>query len=154
MRRRSALLLVLAFGFILTLVEVRYMHRRGLGEYWQALAPLVYCGLAALVALIAVSGKNLWLGVASVVFALGVPVGLYGTFMHTEGEMSRLMPLFTQSEVVAEASEREHEESEHEQEEAGPGGPPPLAPLGIAGLAALGFVACSGLFKDRELSAD
>ncbi|NOG39075.1 MAG: hypothetical protein HND43_06730, partial [Armatimonadetes bacterium] len=53
MRRERTVLYLLAGGFLLTAIEVRYLHREVLREHWQAWVPVAYGALGTAVAIVA-----------------------------------------------------------------------------------------------------
>lgn len=133
---------ILAGGFLVTLIEVRYEHREAMREYIAAVAPIVVTPLLALAALVPLAMPKARRA-AQAVLALGVLVGVAGVGFHTDWSPTRALPLFTAEVVHAYADDgeersgrQEESDGEGEEEEA-----PILAPLGIAGLAALGLVA-------------
>lgn len=129
--------LVLAGGFATMAVEVRYLHREVLREEWQASIPVVFSAVAAFACLAAVTEKKWSRGLAAVVMALGLVVGTYGTFLHSDGKTTPFQRLLTAAVTVrADGDEDEgHEAAGHAED-----GPPVLAPLGIAGLSAIGLL--------------
>ena len=140
-------LLIASGGFLLTLIEVRYLHREKLGEEWQAWIPVVYCALAGIVAFwLAWSRKPNVPG--AILFGLGLLVGTYGTRLHSEGKPQAFIDLFLPAAVVARADSGEEEEEANragrKEEEA----PPVLAPLGIAGLSA--FALASSIVREEK----
>lgn len=131
------ILTLLAFGFLLTALEVNDLHREVLRERWQGYIPIVFSVCALLAACLALSRSVSARALAGVVFLIGIPVGLFGFFQHTEGDITKVMRLVAVQTLEARADGGE-------EGEAGGGGgekeakAPPLAPLSVAGLASVG----------------
>jgi hypothetical protein len=134
--RDSLLFLVLAGGFATMAVEVRYLHREVLREEWQAAIPVVFSAVATVALLLGLSASKWARGLVAFVMGAGVLIGMYGTFLHSEGEASAFQRLLAAA-VVARADDDEHEGKEGRESEEEP---PVLAPMGIAGLSAVGFL--------------
>lgn len=147
MRRERTVLFLLAGGFLLTAVEVRYLHREVLAEHWQAWVPVVYGAIGTAMAVIAAAlaqARRLAAGV----FALGVLAGLLGFYLHTEGNPAQVTKMLGPS-LIAHADEDDERRASGESHE-GSEEPPSFAPLGLAGLAAIGFVCTSKLFAAEK----
>jgi hypothetical protein len=75
MKRDSLILWILAGGFAMTAVEVRYLHRDISSEHWQGWIPVLYGAIAAIAAgwaaFTGAIGKLL-----PALFAVGVLAGL------------------------------------------------------------------------------
>ncbi len=124
--RHTLSMLVLAGGFALLAVEVRYHHDLQLAKYPIAWTPIVYSGLAVLACLMALSHKHQMRTAMAIFLGLGVIVGGLGLREHTEGEPAKaLMVLEPLGYKTGRAPEV---------------GPPPLAPLSMAGLGLLGAI--------------
>jgi hypothetical protein len=150
LHRDQMILAVLAGGMALTALEVRVLHQEIVREYWQGWIPIVYGFVAAGFLLAAVSQVKQIRIVAGLVCLVGIPIGMYGVFMHTEGSFRPIQQLFSVTNtVVAKADGGEESESG-----GGEGGAPPAAPLGITGLATIGalllLVPAKGLGKSDE----
>jgi hypothetical protein len=150
LNKDQMILVVLAGGMALTALEVRILHHGIVREYWQGWIPIVYGFVAAAFLLAAVSQMKQIRVVAGLVCLIGIPIGLYGVFMHTEGNFRPIQKLFSVTNtVIAKADGGEESESE-----GGEGGAPPAAPLGITGLATIGalllLVPAKGLGKTDE----
>lgn len=126
------------------------MHAEVMAEYWQASIPLYFCVVAAIAAFTMLAKNGVVKYVASGVFAIGLLVGLYGVWNHTEGELSKLTTLFAlKNPMVVYASSDEDEYEEHDDAEQhaeyGEEGQeheemPYLAPMGITGLSAIALI--------------
>lgn len=148
--RGKLILLACAAGFVLTGIEVRWLHRDVTPFYPQGWIPIIYCGLAVLACLAGLASSSGARWFAALIFFLGIPVGGAGLYFHTEGEPEHLLKMLAQSGPVAAAQEREErdEREEHKgRKEANPKkessseeDPPALAPLGIAGLATIALI--------------
>lgn len=126
------ILAVLAGGMVLTALEVRVLHHDIVREYWQGWIPIIYGFVAAVALLASVSQVKQIRLIAGIVCLVGIPIGLYGVFMHTEGSFRPIQKLFSVTNtVIAKADEGEESEG-------GEGGAPTAAPLGITGLATIG----------------
>ncbi|MCW5937276.1 MAG: hypothetical protein KIT11_08225 [Fimbriimonadaceae bacterium] len=121
MNRRPLLLCLIAAAFLVLGIEVRFEHRNIVEEYWEGWIPIVYCGIAALTSLAALTKYAAMRSLATTVFAVGIGAGLFGMYKHTDGNLARFTELFTLK------TERRNL-------------PPALAPAAVAGLAALGLV--------------
>ncbi|HRI42539.1 MAG TPA: hypothetical protein PLL78_11030 [Fimbriimonadaceae bacterium] len=142
------ILLIASGGFLLTLVEVRYLHRDKLGEEWQAWIPVVYCALAGLVAfLIAWSPKPAM--PPAILFGLGILIGGYGTLLHSEGKPEAFIDLVLPAALVARADGGD-EDDESRNSSRRDQAPPVLAPLGITGLSA--FALASLIVREEKNS--
>ncbi len=147
MRRERTVLYLLAGGFLLTAIEVRYLHREVLGEHWQAWVPVAYGALGTAVAIVAAASAKAR-RLAAGVFALGVVAGLLGFYLHTEGNPAEVTKMFGPA-LVAQADEEDEHRSSGESHESSEE-PPSFAPLGLSGLAAIGFVCTSKLFAAEK----
>ncbi len=134
--RDKLILLVLAGGFLMLGVEVRYLHREVLSEHWQAVIPLVFAPLAAVVCGLALIGSRLGRWVCSVVMAVGLGVGALGAWLHSEGEVAPFTRLMTAS-ITARANGGDDESRDKSEPDEGP---PVLAPLSLSGLSAVGLL--------------
>lgn len=144
--RNRLLFIILAGGFATLFVEVRYMHREAVLEHWQAVVPVIFSLVAVVACLLALSAKKLPQLFATAVMGLGVFVGLFGTFMHTEGEISAFSKLLSVAVAHADDDDDEGEEDEgHEEEER-----PALAPISFTGLSAIGLVLLLSLPKRKD----
>lgn len=142
---RTWVLLFAAGGFLLTLVEVRYLHRDKLGDEWQAWIPIAYCAVAAALAFMLSRSRKANLP-SAIFFAFGAVIGGYGTWLHSEGKISPFLDLIVPA-VVAHANGDEDEGTETKRKE-DESAPPVLAPLGIAGLS--GFVLAALLVREES----
>jgi hypothetical protein len=133
------MLLVLAGGFVMMFVEVRYMHKGVLDEYWQAWVPLIGCVLFFLMSCVLLFFRK-GMNVAIFLFGAGFISGLYGSYLHSEGDVNRYIELLAVGPTVVYASDKMEREKEKEEEKA-----PVLAPLGLSGLCAFGMIAALGL---------
>lgn len=134
--RDKLILLVLAGGFLMLAVEIRYMHREVIADHWQGVIPLVFAPLAVVACGLAITGSRFGRWVCSLFMVLGVGVGALGAWLHSEGEAESFARLLTAS-ITARANGGEHEE---EREVEGEGEPPVLAPLSLSGLSAIGLL--------------
>lgn len=132
--RDKLILLVLAGGFLTLAVEVRYLHRNVLAENWQSIIPILFGPLAAFACGFALTGSRLSRWLCTLLMALGVGVGMLGTFLHSEGEVDPFARLLTAS-ITARANGGEEERAEEAESE-----PPVLAPLSLSGLSAVGLL--------------
>lgn len=135
--RDKLILLVLAGGFLTLAVEVRYLHRNVLAENWQSIIPILFGPLAAFACGFALTGSRLSRWLCSLLMALGVGVGMFGTFLHSEGEVDPFARLLTAS-ITARANGGEEERGERAEEAESE--PPVLAPLSLSGLSAVGLL--------------
>lgn len=119
--KEKLIFLILGGGFLMTALEVRFMHRNELNEHPLAWTPIVYAVIAAVCCFIALGIKKKPSIPLAIVFALGLPVAGVGYYLHTEDHPNALRQLVSASS-------------------AGRGGPPALAPFSIAGLALIGLV--------------
>ncbi|MEJ5170867.1 MAG: hypothetical protein WHU10_07760 [Fimbriimonadales bacterium] len=138
-------LLLVALGFLTTLIEVRYLHRGVVREYAVAWVPTIASAVAFLAALAALGG-GLVRRVGGAVLAVVAVAGLVGVYYHTKFQPSAFLRLFEPSPTVARADDGEEHEAEFEDEEL----PPALAPLGITGLALIGAAAAFGRNGERS----
>ena len=127
--KEKLILLILGGGFLITALEVRFMHRFTLAEHPLAWTPVVYGVVAAVACFIALGVKKRPSVPLAVIFFLGLVVAGVGFYLHLEDHPQALEQL-----VAVEAKGR--------------GGPPALAPLSIGGLALIGLV-LTGL-SDRK----
>lgn len=157
MTRRSLILLCVAGGMALVALEVRFLHRGILTEYPQAWIPIVFGVLSAVAALLGIANLRPLQIVSAIVLACGVPVGLIGVQIHTEGSIGPIMQMIGAGSTRTQSGqEEEGEENEHggesqggdEEEEA-----PALAPLGLAGLGLIGALAAWPEKKKSDDSA-
>lgn len=142
------ILLLVAGGFLLMLIDVRHMHREILSEHWQSWIPIVISVLGFFIAVALIKIKRLKF-LAILIYLSGIGAGLYGSYLHSEGEMNKYLDLFASKEIVAYAldkDEYENEKNENEKEEA----PPLLAPLGLSGLCAFGLVGALSMSNVKE----
>lgn len=142
------ILFLVAGGFLLMLIDVRHMHREILSEHWQSWIPIVISILGFFITAALVKIKRLKF-LAILIYLSGVGAGLYGSYLHSEGEMNKYLDLFASKEIVAYAldkDEYENEKNENEKEES----PPLLAPLGLSGLCAFGLVGALGMNNMKE----
>ncbi|MBS1704359.1 MAG: hypothetical protein JST40_00685 [Armatimonadetes bacterium] len=160
-RKDRVVLALIAVGFLLTLIEVRSLHMEVVERHWEGRIPIVYSGLAILVSFLAMARSNTARMVAGIFFLIGIPIGLFGFWKHTDGDLSRTSRLFTQSTVTANAQERDDDDDERDRRpnpefrrrpRRGGGGPPLLAPMGLSGLAAIG--AAIVMIRRREEEED
>lgn len=144
------LLLTVAGGFALMLIDVRHMHVEILGEKWRAWVPLTVAafGLIATAMLFVTSRAQ---PVAYLACAAGVASGLFGTYLHSEGDAGRLMNLFAARDFVVYAFGRD-DSFERGSNEAQESAPPVLAPLGLSGLCVFGAIGAMALRRTEEES--
>jgi hypothetical protein len=133
MKRDNAVLLLLLGGFVLLGIDVRYEHRLVVGEHWQAWLPIAACGLCAMACLASMGAARWARGLSGWVFGLSILTGLYGSFLHTEGDAGE----YAKYLAFGEGGGRKD----------GGEGSPALAPLGLTGLAAIGLVVSQRWFK-------
>jgi hypothetical protein len=119
--KEKMIFLILGGGFLLTALEVRFMHRNQLAEHPLAWTPIVYGVIAAVACFIALGIKKKPSIPLAIIFALGLPVAGAGLYLHLEDHPDALR------KIVAAHPGRG-------------GGPPALAPLSIGGLAMIGLV--------------
>lgn len=136
--------MILAGGFLMAAIEVRYLHREAMAERWQAYVPVVY-GFVAAIAATALALSDRLRATASAIFAVGILAGLFGFFLHTEGNPAEIAKLFTVVTVAKADGGEEEGRTGGEKKESEP---PALAPLGIAGLAAIGLATSTRRFRD------
>ena len=144
----SLLLFLVAGGFLLMLIDVRHMHREILTEYWQSWIPIIISILGFFVTVALIKIKKLKF-LAVLIYLSGVGAGLYGSYLHSEGEINKYFDLFASKETVAYAldkDEYENEKQENEKEES----PPLLAPLGLSGLCVFGLVGALSMNNMKE----
>lgn len=128
------LLLTLAGGFLILLVEIRFQHSVVMGEKWQSWIPVIY--LTALLVLVPIAmvffrrfGRNLLI----VLFSGLTVVGTLGFWFHSKNK-----PIQAVSHVIATDLEQPgHVKISNEDEETNP---PLFAPLSLAGLGAIGVL--------------
>lgn len=129
-------MLLLAFSFIMLVVEVRTMHQFVMRRDSAAYIPMVYGLVAAIAALAGISTNRTVRSVTTVVFIAGIAVGVIGFMRHTENQPAKALSLLKPFGVnVAPAHSEEDDEHEEERGEA-----PYLPPLSIAGLATIAAV--------------
>lgn len=117
--RSRLILAALAGGMLMLFFEVRFSHRFIAVNNWYGKIPIVFALVALVACLLAmVENRRLRL-ICAVVLALGVPIGLFGLYQHTEGEVAAL------TEVL----KSENKDSSR---------PPAFAPMGLAGLGLIG----------------
>lgn len=122
--KEKLILLILGGGFLITALEVRYMHRHALEEYPLAWTPIVYGIIAAVTCFIALGIKQRPAWPLAVIFFLGLPVSGVGMYLHMEDHPDALRKL-----VGMPTSGKNRGD-----------GPPALAPLSLGGLAMIGLV--------------
>ncbi|MFN3683096.1 MAG: hypothetical protein ACK41F_04075 [Fimbriimonadaceae bacterium] len=147
MRNAKLILILVALGFLTTLIEVRFLHRGVVREYAAAWIPTVSSAVAATASLAALGG-GLSRRISGGVLAVVALAGLLGVYYHTKFRPSAFLRLFEPSPTVARADDGHEREAEHE-EEGDEEQPPALAPLGITGLALIGAAAAFGRNGDR-----
>lgn len=143
LRLAKWMLLVLIGGFAMMFVEVRYMHKEVLNEYWQAWIPLVVCVLLFLMSCVLLFVRK-GVTIATLLFSLGFVCGLYGSYLHSEGNIDRYIEFLAVNPHVVYASDKT-ERDEKDEEEA-----PVLAPLGLSGLCAFGIITALGMKSAKE----
>ncbi len=129
----KAVVLVLALGFGVISVQVRFDHRSVIRENAIAWIPIVY---SIVIMIASVAGLLFWSRggrqVLLVGFLLAILVGLTGFWFHTNGRLIRSV----QHEFSAWVRKIPDEDK-----------PPALAPLAFAGLGILGVLACTKRFQ-------
>jgi len=141
------LLLTLAGGFLILLVEIRFQHSVVMGDKWQSWIPVVY--LTSLLVLVPVGmmffrrfGRNLLI----ILFSGLVVIGTLGFWFHSKNK-----PIQAVLHVIATDLEQPgHINISNEDEETNP---PLFAPLSLAGLGAMG-VLVSLLTDKRKKDAE
>jgi hypothetical protein len=133
--KEKLILLILGGGFLITALEVRYLHRFALLEYPLAWSPIVYGIIAAVACFIALGIKQRPAWPLAVIFFLGIPVSGIGMYMHMEDHPNALRKL-----VGMPISGKDRGD-----------GPPVLAPLSLGGLAMIGLV-LTGLKEGKKSS--
>ena len=123
--------LLVAAGFLILMLEVRFEHREVVGENWKAWIPIVYSGLMLLCVPLATAlfnrgGKKLLLAL----YALGAFLGLFGVWLHAHKHLFARL-----AEVMA-----VWQHLVNKIDPSVPFHPPVLAPLAFMGLASLGLV--------------
>jgi len=149
MRQSRLVLLLVAAGFLTTLIEVRYLHRGVVREYAVAWIPTVSSAIALVAALVAL-GEGWLRRIGGGVLAVVALAGLLGVYYHTKFRPSAFLRLFEPSPTVARADDGEREEAERRESEEEEEEAPALAPLGITGLALIGAVAALGRNGERR----
>ncbi|MER3413300.1 MAG: hypothetical protein C4341_03505 [Armatimonadota bacterium] len=135
-KRDRLILLTLMGGFLMLALEARYLHRNVLNEEWQSVILPVFALLAVVACAFGLIASRLGRWVCSLFMLVGIGVGVYGAWLHSEGEVEPLTRLLTASITArADGGEDEaREEAESEDE------PPVLAPLSLSGLSAVGLI--------------
>lgn len=141
------LLVTLAGGFLILLVEIRFQHSVVMGEKWQSWIPVIY--LTTLLVLVPIAmvffrrfGRNLLI----VLFTGLTVVGTLGFWFHSKNK-----PIQAVSHVIKTDLEQPgHVKISDEDEETNP---PLFAPLSLAGLGAIG-VLVSLLADKREKDSE
>lgn len=140
-RDRNSIILLLIFGgFVITLVEARFIHAQIVFEHPIAWVPTIAAGAGAFASILALF-KPAVRRLSSAVFALVALSGIVGVGVHTEFEPHRFSKLFTMEDRYVIVRANGGDEVDHESDDE----PPPLAPLGLTGLAAIGFVLSANL---------
>ena len=139
LKLNKLLVLVLLGGYVITVLEVRYVHDDILKEHRIAWTPIIYSLTMALLGAVALAfwergGRRfLFWG-----FALGMVIGPVGFWLHTGGQpfqgVLSLLSVWGRSVGAAESL----------------GGPPALAPLSLSGLGMLGMLACARRFQTDD----
>ncbi len=145
--RDRAVLFILFAGFATLVLDVRYEHRFLLHDtkVWQTWIPIVYAALAALASIIGMVGKKWAKGIAATVFFLGLGVGGYGLFLHTNFDPLKFQKFVNpDAKVFTGEKDEDGEPIEVRLQQ------PLAAPMSMAGLAAIGFVVTSGIFKSKK----
>ena len=139
LKLNKLLVLVLLGGYVITVLEVRYVHDDILKEHRIAWTPIIYSLTMALLGAVALAfwergGRRvLFWG-----FALGMVIGPLGFWLHTGGHpFQGVLSLLSVWARPIGAEE-------------GPGGPPALAPLSLSGLGMLGMLACARRFQTDD----
>jgi hypothetical protein len=155
MNLKRGVLMLVAGGFFMLLVDVRHMHREVLSKEWQAWIPIAYASLAIVAALVASSTEYL-ARPAALFFAAGIAIGAYGSLLHSEGKVQPYAELVASGPITAaawdgdeegqEVAQTGRERSEEEKSR------PVLAPLALAGLSAFALVALLSAKQQREAS--
>lgn len=122
--KEKLILFILGGGFLITALEVRYMHRFAIAEYPLAWTPIVYGIIAAVACFIALGIKQRPAWPLAVIFFLGIPVSGVGVYLHIEDHPNALRKLVGMPTVGKDRGD----------------GPPALAPLSLGGLALIGLV--------------
>ena len=133
-------------GVALLLSELRFEHREVLGETWRAWIPLIYTAVTLLggfVALIRWEGAGR--RVLSVLFGLGLAVGLLGLWFHTGGHLLTALRSVLFAWLVPPGQDGGIKMGSQ---------PPALAPLAFCGLGALGLLACAAPGARRATAED
>lgn len=145
----SRLLLMLVLGgFALMLVDVRHMHRDVLSDEWQTWIP-IFVSIIGMIVTAAVLFSLKLRPAAYFVYIVGAISGIYGSYLHSDGDVGRVTDLFASREIVAYAKDGDEAYESRNQESEGVE-PPLLAPLGLAGLCAFGIVGVMGLSQQKE----
>jgi hypothetical protein len=135
-------LLVVAFGFLTTAVEVRYLHRQVVTERWVAWIPTVAAGLATVGAFIAlIPGRWTRLTSAGLLGIVAV-AGIVGLYFHTGFKPSRFIQMVSAEPAVVKQPDPESfdEFDKAATAEKEDSGPPAFAPLGLTGLGLVGLL--------------
>lgn len=146
------ILTVLLVGFVISAIEVRFLHRGVVSEETAAWIPTI-ASIAGAIACGAALFEAGWARMTAMISLLGVMLtGLVGVYFHTEFKPSAFTGLFaSQSSPTAIKAESEEEgyagfEKTAEAEAKAPA----LAPLSIAGLASIGVLVLMGRRKEAE----
>lgn len=121
-------------GVALLLFELRFEHREVLGETWRSWIPLVYAGVTFLAGAIALlrwqaGGRR----VLTVLFGVGIAIGLLGFWFHTGGHVvTGLREVLSAWRIPV----------GHDGGIKMGSKPPALAPLAFCGIGALGVLIC------------
>lgn len=150
-------LLVLVVGFLISAVEVRFLHREAVREEAVAWIPTISSVVGMVACCVALLKSRKAAVVATVALLCVAISGGVGLYFHTKFQPAAFMALF-QGSSTAKAGEpagsgssetRESEEGATEnfeqamQEVESEGSAPALAPLSLAGLALLGMLAAT-----------
>lgn len=166
------MVLLLTGGLLLLLIEIRYEHRKALGDEAAAWVPLVFTGFAVLCAITAlIAWKPAGRSLLTAVFAASLFVGLAGVFFHSEGEVARVFSVLSARAVAPTETDRAQDrkrgfpggrkiaageglyrlvdshDGEGGEDEAAP---PVLAPLAFTGIGLMGLVATSRRFRAED----
>lgn len=128
------ILLTLAGGFLILLIEIRFQHSVVMGEKWQSWIPVLY--LTILLVLVPIGlvfyrrfGRNLLIAL----FSGLIVVGTLGFWFHSKNKLIQAV----QHVIATDLEQPGHIKLSDEDEETNP---PLFAPLSLAGLGAIGVL--------------
>lgn len=131
--QRLSKVAVMALGFLLLLLEIRFQHRAALIDDWRPWMPIVFCNL--MIYLIPIAGIFWHKGGKQILvcaYFLTMIMGALGLYFHSEGHLIQRLMELTRVWLIP----------PHQGAEIAAHYPPVLAPLAFIGLGSIGLIFC------------